>query len=60
VLLTDVFEKLNQLNISLQGRGKWLFEPQTPIHAFVNTFKDAWFRQFLQKKQQFSVALPTP
>jgi len=25
-LLTDVFEKLNELNISLQGRGKWAFE----------------------------------
>jgi len=36
VLLTDVFEKLNELNISLQGRGKWVFELQTSIRAFVN------------------------
>ena len=35
-LLTDVFEKLNELNISLQGRGKWVFEMQTSIRAFVN------------------------
>jgi len=35
-LLTDVFEKLNELNISLQGRGKWVFELQTSICAFVN------------------------
>jgi len=34
--LTDVFEKLNELNISLQGRGKWVFELQTSICAFVN------------------------
>jgi len=34
--LTDVFEKLNELYISLQGRGKWVFEPQTSIRAFVN------------------------
>jgi len=26
----------------------------------VNTFRAAWFRRFLQKRQQFSVALPTP
>jgi len=36
VLLTDVFEKLNELNISLQGRGKWVFELQTSVRAFVN------------------------
>ena len=35
-LLTDVFEKLNELNISLQGRGKWVFEQQTSIRVFVN------------------------
>ena len=35
-LLTDVFEKLYELNISLQGRGKWVFELQTSIRAFVN------------------------
>jgi len=32
--LIDVFEKLNELNISLQG--KWVFELQTSIRAFVN------------------------
>jgi len=26
----------------------------------VNTLRAAWFRRFSQKKQQFSVALPTP
>jgi len=36
VLSTDIFEKLNDLNISLQGQGKWVFELQTSIHAFVN------------------------
>jgi len=36
VLLTDVFEKLNELNISLQGQGKWVFELQTSIRAFDN------------------------
>jgi len=31
------------------------------LFAFIlNTFRAAWFRQFSQKKQQFSVALPTP
>jgi len=35
-LLTDVFEKLNELNISLQGRGRWVFELQTSIRAFAN------------------------
>ena len=35
-LLTDVFEKLKELNISLQGQGKWMFELQTSICAFVN------------------------
>ena len=35
-LLTDVYEKLNELNISLQGRGKWVFELQTSIRAFAN------------------------
>jgi len=25
-----------------------------------NTFRAGWFQRFLQKKQQFSVALPTP
>jgi len=34
--LTDVFEKLNELNISLQDRGKWVFELQTSIRAFVD------------------------
>jgi len=34
--LTDVFENLNELNISLQGRGKWVFELQTSIRVFVN------------------------
>jgi len=36
VLLTDVFKKLNELNISLQGRGKWVFELQISIRAFGN------------------------
>ena len=36
MLLTDIFEKLNELNFSLQGQGKWVFELQTSIHAFVN------------------------
>jgi len=27
---------LNELNIPLQGGGKWVFEPQTSIRAFVN------------------------
>jgi len=35
-LLTDVFEKLNEMKISLQGRGKWVFELQTSIRAFLN------------------------
>jgi len=35
-LLTDVFEELNELNISLQGRGKWVFELQTSIRSFIN------------------------
>jgi len=26
VLLTDIFEKLNEMNISLQGQPKWVFE----------------------------------
>jgi len=30
------------------------------VHVLVNTFRAAWFRRFLQNKQQFSVALPTP
>ena len=34
--MTDVFEKLNELNISLQGRGKWVFELRTSVRAFVN------------------------
>jgi len=29
-------------------------------HFEVNTFRAAWFQRFSQKKQQFSVALPTP
>jgi len=32
---------------------------QANIDMF-NTFRAAWFRRFLQKKQQFLVALPTP
>jgi len=35
-LFTDIFEKVNDLNISLHGRRKWVFELQTSIHAFVN------------------------
>ena len=34
--LTDVFEKPNELNISLQGGSKWVFELQTSIRDFVN------------------------
>ena len=34
--MTDVVEKLNELNIALQGRGKWVFELQTSLRAFVN------------------------
>jgi len=31
-------------------------------HAWfdLNTFRAAWFQRFSQKKEQFSVALPTP
>ena len=35
-LLTDIFDQLNDLNTSLQGRGKWVFELQTSIRAFCN------------------------
>jgi len=35
-LLTDVFEKRNELNFLLRGRGKWVFELQTSIRACVN------------------------
>jgi len=46
-LLTDVFEKLNELNILLQGRGKWVFELQTSIRAFVNKYIKSKYRNRL-------------
>jgi len=35
------------------------FELQGKV-SLVNTLASGWFWRFLQKKQQFSVALPTP
>ena len=35
-LLTDVFEHVNKLNTELQGRGKWVFDLQSAIKAFVS------------------------
>jgi len=44
--------------------GNPAFTVHVTAHAFraainLNTFRASWFRQFLQKRQQFSVALPT-
>ena len=35
-LLTDIFEHVNKLNTQLQGKGKWVFDLQCAIKAFVN------------------------
>ena len=35
-LLTDVFKHLNKLNTELQGKGKWVFDFQSSIKAFVS------------------------
>ena len=35
-LLTDVFQHLNKLNTELQGKGKWVFDFQSSIKAFVS------------------------
>ena len=35
-LFTDVFKHLNKLNTELQGKGKWVFDFQSSIKAFVS------------------------
>jgi len=40
--------------------GKTLIAEVTRLIRLFNTLPSRWFWQFSQKKQQFSVALPTP
>ena len=40
-LLTDVFKHLNKLNTELQGKGKWVFDFQSSIKAFVSKIQIA-------------------
>ena len=35
-LLTDVFEHVNKLNTELQEKGKWVFDFQSSMKAFVS------------------------
>jgi len=42
--------------ISFVSKFEWI----EVIRVFLNSLAPGWFQQFSQKKQQFSVALPTP
>ena len=56
-LLTDILEHVNKLNTELQGKGKWVFNFQSSIKAFVSKMQILREAKWLSFKNHIRIIL---